>query len=385
MTKTLFGVDQFCALADDYKDIRIGLVTNDVARNAFGEKTRVALIEAGFQIVKLFSPEHGLSASAADGAWVPNIRDELTHLPVVSLYADKLRPTAEDLQDVDAIVFDIPDVGCRFYTYLWTMTHIKEACAEHHKQFIVLDRPNPLGGDLAKAEGPMLDAACSSFLGRWNIPLRHSCSLGELANYFAANHIPNLDFQIIKIQNWNRNDFPNKGNWDFVSTSPAIKDAETALLYPGLGLLEGINVNEGRGTETDFKVLGAPWVDAVSLKEHLDSLDLAGIAFSSTQYIPEWGLYQGEICNGVSLRITDEQTIQPVSLGIEILKYLIQEYPKDCTERLYKTNANPAGGGHLDKLLGVQHSFNSIKNNIPIQTKLHKNQWQDLIEPYLLY
>lgn len=385
MNKTLFGVDQFCALADDYKDIRIGLVTNDVARNAFGEKTRVVLIEAGFHIIKLFSPEHGLSASAADGAWVPNIRDELTHLPVVSLYADKLRPTAEDLQDVDAIVFDIPDVGCRFYTYLWTMTHIMEACAEHHKQFIVLDRPNPLSGDLAKAEGPMLDAACSSFLGRWNIPLRHSCSLGELANYFAANHIPNLDFQIIKIQNWNRNDFPNKGNWDFVSTSPAIKDAETALLYPGLGLLEGINVNEGRGTETDFKVLGAPWVDAVSLKEHLDSLDLAGIAFSSTQYIPEWGLYQGEICNGVSLRITDEQTIQPVSLGIEILKYLIQEYPKDCTERLYKTNANPAGGGHLDKLLGVQNSFNSIKNNITIQTKLHKNQWQDLIEPFLLY
>lgn len=385
MTKTLFGVDQFCALADDYKDIRIGLVTNDVARNAFGEKTRVALIEAGFHIIKLFSPEHGLSASAADGAWVPNMKDDLTHLPVVSLYADKLRPTAEDLQEIDAIFFDIPDVGCRFYTYLWTMTHIMEACAEHHKQFIVLDRPNPLSGDLAKAEGPMLDAACSSFLGRWNIPLRHSCSLGELANYFAANHIPNLDFQIIKIQNWNRNDFPNKGNWDFVSTSPAIKDAETALLYPGLGLLEGINVNEGRGTETDFKVLGAPWVDAVSLKEHLDSLDLAGIAFSSTQYIPEWGLYQGEICNGVSLRITDEQTIQPVSLGIEILKYLIQEYPKDCTERLYKTNANPAGGGHLDKLLGVQNSFNSIKNNITIQTKLHKNQWQDLIEPFLLY
>ncbi|MFA5669292.1 MAG: DUF1343 domain-containing protein [Balneolaceae bacterium] len=385
MTKTLFGVDQFCALADDYKDIRIGLVTNDVARNAFGEKTRVALIESGFKIVKLFSPEHGLTASAADGAWVPNIRDELTHLPVVSLYADKLRPTAEDLQEIDAIVFDIPDVGCRFYTYLWTMTHIMEACAEHHKQFIVLDRANPLSGDLAKAEGPMLDAACSSFLGRWNIPLRHSCTLGELAKYFTANHIPNLDIQIIKIQNWNRNDFPNKGNWDFVPTSPAIKDAETALLYPGLGLLEGINVNEGRGTETDFKVLGAPWIDSAALKSYLDRLNLSGIAFSTTQYIPEWGLYQNEFCNGVSLRITDEQIIRPVSLGIEILKYLIQNYPNDCTERLYKTNANPTGGGHLDKLLGVQHSFNSIKNNIPIQTKLHKEQWQDLIEPYLLY
>ncbi len=385
MKPVLFGIDHFCGTVEQHTKTRIGLVTNDVARNAFGVKSRVALIDAGFQIVKLFSPEHGLSANAADGVWVPNKTDDLTNLPVVSLYGDKLRPSAEDLQDVDAIAFDIPDVGCRFYTYLWTMTHIMEACAEHKKTFIVLDRPNPISGDLSKAEGPLLNSACSSFIGRWNIPIRHSCTLGELARYFTNNYVTNIDLQVVKIQNWNRYDFPNSENWTFEPTSPAIKDSETALLYPGLGLLEGINVNEGRGTGKEFKVLGAPWIHADSLKAHLDSLYLPGIVFSKTQFVPEWGLYQGETCFGLNINITNVQTIQPVSVGFEILKLLITEYPNNCKERLYTTNANPTGDGHLDKLLGVYNSFETIKKGLAIQTVLREDQWHNLIEPHLLY
>ncbi len=385
MKNVLFGIDQFCSTTKPDKNVRIGLVTNDVAKNAFGVNSRVALIDAGFQVVKLFSPEHGLSAKAADGAWVPNKTDGLTNLPVVSLYGDNLRPSEEDLHDVDAIVFDIPDVGCRFYTYLWTMTHIMEACAEHHKEFIVLDRPNPLSGDLIKAEGPLLDSTCSSFIGRWNIPIRHSCTLGELANYFASKHIPNLDLQVVKIHNWNRKDLPNQGNWDFEPTSPAIKDSETALLYPGLGLLEGINVNEGRGTGNEFKVLGAPWIDATSLKANLDNLNLPGISFSEIRYTPDWGLYKGEVCFGLSLNITNAQTFRPVSLGIEILKQLITEYPTDCKKRLYKTNANPNGVGHLDKLMGVHNSFQKLKKNLTIKSELRNDEWQEVIEPSLIY
>lgn len=385
MKKVLFGIDQFCATVGQNKDLRIGLVTNDVAQNAFGIKTRMALINAGFQLVKLFSPEHGLSATNADGAWVPNQTDELTNLPVISLYGDKLSPTGEDLQNVDAVVFDVPDVGCRFYTYLWTMTHIMEACAAHDKKFILLDRPNPLNGDLLKAEGPLLNEACASFLGRWNIPISHSCTMGELANYFASNYISNLDLQVLKVLHWNRNDFPNQANWEFIPTSPAIKDAETALLYPGLGLLEGINVNEGRGTEIDFKVFGAPWINAATLKENLDSLNLPGVEFAVTQYIPNWGMYEGELCFGLTVGVINQQLIKPVFLGVEILKQLITNYPVECKERLYKTNANPNGNGHLDKLLGLENSFNQIKNNIPIPTKISKEQWLDKITPYLMY
>lgn len=385
MKKVLFGVDQFCEAGNQNMDLRFALVTNDVARNAFGVKTRVALIDTGFQIVKLFSPEHGLSAANADGAWVPNQRDELTNLPVISLYGDKLSPNSVDLEDIDVVLFDIPDVGCRFYTYLWTMTYIMESCAANNKRFIVLDRPNPLSGDLSKVEGPLLDKACTSFLGRWNIPIRHSCTLGELANYFANNHIPNLDFEVVQMENWNRNDYPSEDKWTFIPTSPAIKDSSTALLYPGLGLLEGVNVNEGRGTEFDFKVFGAPWIDSETLKNNLESLNLPGISFSTTKYIPSWGIYQDEICYGLTLQVTNAQQIKPVSLGIDILKQLITNYPSECKERLYKTNANPNGDGHLDKLLGIQNSFEKIKNNFKIHTHIPSESWQDKIMPFLLY
>jgi uncharacterized protein YbbC (DUF1343 family) len=385
MRKVLFGVDVFCESRNPVRNTRMALVTNDAATDAFGVKSRVALLKSGFNIVKLFSPEHGLSAGAADGAWVPNATDALTNLPVVSLYADKLKPSKEDLQDIKTVVFDIPDVGCRFYTYLWTMTHIMEACAEQNKTFIVLDRPNPLGGDLGKAEGPLLANACASFLGRWCIPIRHSCTLGELAKYFGSTYTPTLDLHVVKAQNWNRNEFPDGTNWNFVSTSPAIKDLETAFLYPGLGLLEGINVNEGRGTNRDFKVLGAPWIHAPSLKEQLDKRNIPGIEISTTEYIPKWGLYAGETCFGLQLGISDKHTFCPVSFGIQLIQELILNYPQTCNERLYQTNANPSGAGHLDKLLGIQNSFETLKSGVAIHTNLKPKQWEDVIVPYLLY
>lgn len=385
MNNVSFGIGNFCAHADQLKKSRIGLVTNDAATNEAGIKSRIALIKAGFQIVKLFSPEHGLSSRAADGLLVADQVDEVTNLPVVSLYADKLQPSAEDLEDVDMVVFDIPDVGCRFYTYLWTMTYVMEACAKHHKSFVLLDRPNPLSGDLSKSEGPLLDPACASFLGRWNIPVRHSCTLGELANYFSSHYISGLDLRIIKMQNWNRRDFPGKVTWNFIPTSPAIKDAETALLYPGLGLLEGINVNEGRGTADDFKIMGAPWINRHALKKHFDQLNIPGIAFSETQYVPEWGMFKGEICSGLIFHFTEKRSFRPVKLGMEVLKQLIQQYPSDCKERLYKTNVHPTGEKHLDKLLGIPNSFFRVKNNITTPGESDAEQWQDMIKPYLLY
>jgi len=146
------------------------------------------LLDAGFNIVKLFSPEHGLDVKGVDGATIKDGVDALTRLPVISLYNEKLQPDENDLKDIDMVLFDIPDIGCRCYTYLWTMTYVLEACAAYNKKFIVLDRPNPVSGSLRFAEGPMLDEAhCSSFIGRWNIPLRHSCTLGELALYFNAS------------------------------------------------------------------------------------------------------------------------------------------------------------------------------------------------------
>ena len=385
-TNIAAGIDIICGQQASYKNARVALVTNDVATSISGLSSRIALLKAGFTLVKLFSPEHGLSAGGDDGAYQQHHTDALTLLPVISLYGDTLAPTDADLQDIDIVLFDIPDVGCRFYTYLWTMTYTMEACAANQKSLIILDRPNPLGGDLRLAEGPMLDEAhCSSFIGRWSIPVRHSCSFGELASYFAATLLPGLDLKIMKVQYWQRAQNAVQAGWHFAPTSPAITDFVTALLYPGMGLLEGISVNEGRGTGHPFTQLGAPWINGQQLAEAFAALTLPGIEAGEISYTPSWGLYAGEQCHGVQFAISGSTEFRPVATGIALLELLASMYPANCTERKYPTVANPGGGGHLDKLLGVWQSFGQIKKGslLPL-TKVY-NQWMKTIAPYLLY
>ena len=386
MKEVLFGLDNLLLQKNKFKHLRIALVTNNAATTSSGEQGRSALLKAGFNITKLFSPEHGLTAKGEDGTYQSNSIDSVTKLPVISLYGDHLIPTEEDLTDSDIVLFDIPDVGCRFYTYLWTMTYVMEACAVYKKPFIIPDRPNPISGDIDKSEGPILDEKnCSSFTGRWNIPLRHSCTLGELATYFAKTRIKNLNLEIIRVQNWNRNQTAPEAGWHFVSASPAINDVETALLYPGMGLLEGINVNEGRGTEWPFKICGAPCINAVQLTDAFNKLKLPGVKTEVINYSPERGLYTGENCNGLKFAITDIHSFRPVQTGLQLLQLIISLYPEHCKERLYPTVANPSGSGHLDKLSGVYQSFEKIKKGELPSTKLLESDWKEIIQPYLLY
>lgn len=384
--KVLFGVDKFCEASSRYKNTRFGLVTNNAATNSAGLLSRVALLKSGFNIIKLFSPEHGLDAKGADGAFQNNQVDSVTKLPVVSLYGDQLAPVEKQMTDIDIILFDIPDTGCRFYTYLWTMTYIMEACSAFNKPLIILDRPNPISGNLNKAEGPALDEKnCSSFIGRWNIPVRHSCTLGELTNYFAATRIKSPDIKVMKVENWNSNETVVESGWSFVPTSPAIKDFETALFYPGMGLFEGINVNEGRGAIHPFKMLGAPWIGPQQINSAFNNLQLPGIKSFITSYTPGWGLYAGEICQGLTFSITDANSFKPVHTGLQIIKLIVSCYPEQCKERLYHTVANPSGSGHLDKLTGVFQSFKKIKNGVFPFESLEQKQWAEIMRPFLLY
>jgi uncharacterized protein YbbC (DUF1343 family) len=386
MKKVLFGIDCLLLQKKKFLHSRIALVTNNAATTSNGELSRIALLKAGFSIIKLFSPEHGLTVKGEDGVYQPNNIDSLTQLPIISLYSEHLMPTSEDLADIDMVIFDIPDVGCRFYTYLWTMTYVMEVCVLHNKPLVILDRPNAIGGDIDKAEGPMLDEkTCSSFIGRWNIPVQHSCTLGELATFFAATRIKNLNLDIIKVQNWNRKKIAAEAGWNFVPTSPAIQDTETALLYPGIGLLEGINVNEGRGTDSPFKIVGAPWIDTQQLNIAFTDLQLSGIKSIAINYTPAWGLYAGEICYGLKFSVTDSHSFSPVETGLKLLQLIISSYPEHCKERLYKTVANPSGAGHLDKLTGVYNSFEKIKHRESISAILQPKDWKEIIQPYLLY
>lgn len=384
MQKIQSGLDQLLLMQNDYKDYRIALVTNNAALTSSKQPGREALLRKGFNVVKLFSPEHGLLAVGEDGTAQNDSIDPLTALPVISLYSDHFMPTADDLAGIDLVIFDIPDVGCRFYTYLWTMTYVMEACAMNNKPLVVLDRTNLIGGNLKKAEGPFLDEKnCSSFIGRWNIPIRHSCTVAELAKYFSAIKNIDVDLRIIQVNGWKRNSPVLTNPAPFEPPSPAILNIETALCYPGTGLLEGIHVNEGRGTSQPFTTLGAPWIDNKLLKEELTSLELTGVQFSETEYIPSGSLYAGKSCFGLKIRITDEEKFSPVHTGLSLIGQLVLLFPEHCRERLYKTAANPSGEKHLDKLTGVENSLEKIMNRDPLSTAAP--DWQQNISSFLLY
>lgn len=379
-----YGIDVLLNQSALYKNKRLALVTNDAATTSAGLPSRLALVDAGFNIVHLFSPEHGINRAGADGVAQENSRDAITGLPVTSLYGLRLAPDAKELKDIDLVLYDIPDIGCRFYTYLWTMTHVMEACMANQVPLMVLDRPNPIGARLEQVEGPMLDeTSCSSFIGRWSIPLRHSCTLGELARYFAATRMPALNLEIIRAENYHRHqtalhDLP------FVPTSPAMQDIQTAMLYPGMGLLEGINVNEGRGTSEPFRICGAPFISGDELLEAFLLKNIAGVAVETVRYIPTDGLYSGVQCEGIRLTVTDPEVLKPVALGIALLQVLFRLYPDHIGKRLYKTAANPSGAGHLDKLLGLPNAFDLFKYEAEIDTNVNP-AWSAVIKPFLLY
>lgn len=386
MDKLLFGVDVLLKQAEKWTGKKLALVTNNAASTSGGMFSRVALQQAGFNLVLLFSPEHGLTAKGADGAAQTDGTDTATGLPVISLYGDHFRPSAEELSGIDLVLFDIPDAGCRFYTYLWTLTHVMEACAAAGKKLLVLDRPNPLSGDLQKTEGPMLDEEnCASFIGRWNIPVRHSCTLGELALYFKTTRVPALDLEIIKVQHWDRQQSIDQSGWLFVPTSPAIRDTATIALYPATCFLEGVNMNEGRGTDDDFKICGAPWIDSVKLTPLFNAQDFHGIKVTPVSYIPEWGLYAGERCQGIRLTVTDEDLFHPVQTGLRLLQLLKKSYPAELKERLYITAANPTGTGHLDRLTGVKDAFQKIESGELLIAAADIAHWEERIKPFLLY
>ena len=384
--KLLFGVDQFLQHPDNFHKLRFALVTNDSATTSDGILSRTALLRKRINIIRLFTPEHGLKAEGEDGVAQDNIIDSVTGIPVISLYGYRLKPSKKDLDDVDAVLFDVPDAGCRFYSYLWTMTYVMEACADHHKPLMILDRPNPLGGDFNLTEGPLLDEShCTSFIGRWAIPVRHCCTLGELASYFAATRMKDLELKIIKMQNWKGRPSISEVGWHFIPPSPAIRDSQTALLYPGIGMLEGINVNEGRGTKFPFRIFGAPWIHAAQLHETFETLQLPGITSRPYSYKPASGMYAEEWCNGLHFEVVDVFAFRPVKTGLKLIELLLVLYQQYCRERLYKTTANPTGEKHLDKLTGLYQSFETLKKRPSADPKPIASTWRETMLPYVLY
>lgn len=325
--KVLTGIDVL--ERDNFKPLagmRIGLITNHTGRNREGRQTIDVLYKApGMKLVALFSPEHGIRGLVDDK--VSDSKDEATGLPIYSLYGETRRPKPEQLKDLDALVYDIQDVGARFYTYISTLGNVMEEAAKVRLPVFVLDRPNPIGG--LDIEGPIADSDKLSFTSYHTIPARHGLTIGELAQLFNQQRKIGADLRVIKMDGWRRSMWFDETNLTWINPSPNMRSLTEATLYPGVGLLETTNVSVGRGTDTPFEVVGAPWIQGDRLAEYLNQRGIPGARFVPLRFTPNASVFKDTQCGGVNVIVTDRTLFRPLLTGIEMALALRKLYPND--------------------------------------------------------
>ncbi|MEO2026106.1 MAG: DUF1343 domain-containing protein [Fuerstiella sp.] len=325
---------------------RIGLITNHTGLTRDGVSTVTLLHDApNVSLTALFSPEHGFEGKL-DISKIDDAADQSTGLKIFSLYGKTRRPTKQMLSGVDTIVFDIQDIGARFYTYISTMGEAMHAAAQHGKRFVVLDRPNPINGvDVA---GPMLDAGEKSFVGFHHLPVRHGMTIGELAQMFRTELKLDLKLDVIRCDGWQRDTLWDATGLVWVNPSPNMRCLTQALLYPGIGLIETTNISVGRGTDTPFEVIGAPWIQPRQLAGALNAREIPGVAFVPIRFAPTSSKYANQPCGGINIVITDRQQFEPLIVGFEISAQLRKLYPNDWK------------GKDAMRLLGNRRTLDSI-------------------------
>lgn len=345
--QVLAGIDVL--IQDDFESLRgqrVALITNQTGIDARGVPTAQRLhASANVDLVALFSPEHGIRG-ALDQPMIQDEQDRQTGLQVYSLYGENRVPTSEMLTDVDTLVFDIQDIGTRFYTYISTMGGAMKAAATHRKRFVVLDRPNPING--VSVQGPVLDSGSESFVGYHTIAVRHGMTIGELARMFASEMELQLDLDVVEMRGWDRREMFDATGRLWVNPSPNMRSLTQAVLYPGIGLIETTNVSVGRGTDTPFEVIGAPWIDGVILAGHLNRLSLRGVRFVPIQFQPNSSKYADQVCGGVNIIVTHRDVFHPLRTGLSIAVTLHRVYADQ-----WETKS-------LNRLLASEETLNGI-------------------------
>ena len=330
---------------------RIGLVTNPAAvdRQLGMAIDRLAAASGqNWTLTRLFGPEHGVRGDYVAGGAVPDSTDEITGLPVSSLYGRDKKPTAAMLGDVDVLVVDLQDVGVRFYTYQVTAALCLEAGAEHGRPVIILDRPNPIGG--VEVEGPPVQPGFESFVGRRGQPIRHGLTLGELARSVNEAEGIGADLHVVQVDGWQREQWWAETGLPWVIPSPNLPTLDTATVYPGSCLLEGTLLSEGRGTTRPFEIVGAPWIEPYRWAAALNERQLPGVQFRPLWFQPVASKHQGVRCGGVQLHVTDRQAFRPAATGVHVIDTARRLWPKEFGWR-------PAPGSigavpHVDRLYG---------------------------------
>jgi uncharacterized protein YbbC (DUF1343 family)/CubicO group peptidase (beta-lactamase class C family) len=371
------GIDML--VADDFKQLkkkRVGLITNQTGLDSTGVTTIDRLKNApGVTLVSLFSPEHGIRG-VLDHDNITDSVDEKSGLPVYSLYGKRRWPTKSQLDEIDALVFDVQDVGVRYYTNTATMALSMKAAAEAGKEFFVLDRPNPIGGEII--EGPLLDGVKESFVGIHNLPIRYGLTIGELAKMYAKERKLDVKLTVVQLEGWHRDTYLFDTNMTWTNPSPNMRSMRAAALYPGIGVMEYTNLSVGRGTNTPFELLGAPWINERDLAYVVNEAKPAGVKVLPVRFTPTDSKFKGQECHGLSIFITDLNAFRPFELGLVIMHSL---------HKLYPTTWEPQ---RLLKLLGSKKIYQQLVDGEDVALILKSvnedvSTFRDRRKQFLLY
>ncbi|HEY6148460.1 MAG TPA: DUF1343 domain-containing protein, partial [Thermoanaerobaculia bacterium] len=389
MSRAAPGIDGLLADPSPIAGLRIGLITNPSGVTSAGVPSWKALFEAPeAKLVRLFGPEHGVDGGAIYMEAVGGATHRPTGLPAISLYGatrDSLKPRREDLEGLDALVFDVTDVGSRYYTYVWTMMLAMEACAEAGLRLVVCDRPNPIGGAV---EGAPQEPEFLSFVGLHPIAVRHGMTAGELALLLRAEKRLDVDLRIVPVEGWSRATPFEETGLPWVSPSPNIPSPLTALVYPGMCLLEGTNLSEARGTTRPFEMFGAPWLNAVEFARELGRHRLPGVSFVPVHFRPMFDKHAGETCGGALFRVEDRHAFRSFETGLRIVETARRMAPERFGWRTepYEFDPRPA----IDLLTGSPSFRGRVDRGDDIAPEIARHdegahEFLSRREPYLLY
>lgn len=311
------GIDQIDKYMYLFEGKKVGLITNPTGVNSELEST-IDILHKKVNLVRLFSPEHGVRGDIQAGEAVENYVDESTSLPVITLYGKNKRPSKEMLEDIDILAMDIQDVGSRLYTYLYTMSYCMQGCAQFGKTFVLFDRPNPIGGE--SVEGNIIQEGFTSFVGLHPITYRYGLTIGEMAEFFNKEFHIQCDLKVIPMEGWTRSMFYEDTNLAWILPSPNMPTVDTAFVYNAACIFEGTNISEGRGTTKPFEFVGAPWLNAGKLADIMNGLKLEGVVFRPVYFTPTFSKHANELCKGVQLHVTNRSTFCAVKTGLHLLE-----------------------------------------------------------------
>ena len=372
-----------------FKNLRIGLICNQASVNhQFQHAADLFFKNENINLTTLYGPQHGIRGDVQDNmVETSHGTDKLTNLPVYSLYSETRKPTERMLAGIDALVFDLQDVGCRVYTFIYTMAYAMQACAEQGKKMFVLDRPNPING--TAVEGNSLELGNESFVGQYPIPMRHGLTVGEIAKFFNQEFQINCDLQVITMDNWNREDFYDETEGPWVMPSPNMPTVDTTRVFPATVFFEGTEISEGRGTTRPFEIVGAPYVDENEYADVLSKLELPGVIFRPINFIPTFQKHSNKNCGGVFIHVTEQDAFLPVKTGLAMIKTLYELYPKEfswkTTAYEYEFDRNPfdviAGTTKIREMIEGGNSIDAIEQSWLSDVK----EFNIMREKYFLY